>query len=52
MTVVWHMDVWKVSYFDSFEITKFAGYLPSIYKGLTVNRVKVHNYLVMELDFS
>ena len=33
MTVVWHVDDLKVSHVNSFEITKFAGYLSIIYGG-------------------
>ena len=49
--VVWHMDDLKVSHVDSFEITKFEGYLPSIYGGLIVHRGKLHDYLVMYLRY-
>ena len=47
MIVVWHMDGLKVSHINSFEINKFAGYLSSMYVGLTVHRRNVHDYLVM-----
>ena len=44
--VVWHVDDLRVSHFDRFEITDFAGYLSSIYAGLIAHRGKVHDYLV------
>ena len=31
ISLVWHMDDLKVSHVDRFEVTKFVGYLPSIY---------------------
>ena len=31
MTVVWHVDDLAMSHVDSYEVTKFAGYLSSIY---------------------
>ena len=31
---------------------KFAGYVPSIYRGLTVKKGKVHDYFGMVLDYS
>ena len=51
MTVVWNVDDLKVSHVYSFEITKFAGYLSSIYGGLTVHRGKVNDHLVMDLEY-
>ena len=36
--VLWHVDDLKVSHVDSFEITKFSGYLSRIYGGLRVQR--------------
>ena len=50
--VVWHVDDLKVSHVDIFEITKFAWYLKIIYGGLSVQRVKLHDYLEMDLDYS
>ena len=41
----------NVSHFDSFEITKFAEYLTSIYGGSTVHSVKLHGSLGMNLDY-
>ena len=52
MTIVWHVDDLKVSNVDSFEITKFAGYLSIVYGGLEVHMLKVHDYLVMDLHYS
>ena len=51
MMAVWHLDDLKVSHVDSFEITKFSGYLSTIYGELTVHRGKRHDYLVMYLDY-
>ena len=50
MAVVWHVDDLKVSHVDSFEITKFVGYITSIYGGIKVHIGKVHAYLVMDLN--
>ena len=52
MTVVCHVDLLKMSHVDSFEITKFAGYLSRIYGRITVYRIKVHEYLGIDLDYS
>ena len=52
MTVVWHIDGFKVSYMEIFETTKFAGYLSSIHGRLTVHKGKVHDYFTMDLDYS
>ena len=50
MTVVWHMDDLKVSHIDSFEVTKFAGYLSIIYDGLSLHKGKMYDYLGIDLD--
>ena len=42
MAVLWQVEDLKVSHFNSFEITKFEGYLSIIYGGLTVHGIKVH----------
>ena len=52
MIVVWNVDYLKVSHADGFGITKFSCYLDKIYRGLAVKRVKVHNYLGVDLDLS
>ena len=52
MTVVCHVDYLEVSHADSFEITKFSGYMASIYVGLTVNKGKLNDYLGMDLEYS
>ena len=39
MTVVWHVDYFKVSHVDIFEIIKFSGCLSRIYGGLTVRHM-------------
>ena len=52
MTVVCHVDDLKVSYKKAIEITKLVMYLDNIYPGLKLNRSKIHDYLVMNLDFS
>ena len=51
ITAVCHVGELKVSHVDSFEITKFAGYLESKYGGLVVNRGKVCDCSVMSLDY-
>ena len=51
MKVVWHMYDLKVSHVDSFEIIKVVGYLSSIHGGLTVHRLKVHDYLAMDIEY-
>ena len=52
MTVMRHVDDLKVSHKDSFEITKFATYLSTIYgKKLTVHQGKINDYLGMDLDY-
>ena len=52
MVIVWRMGDLKVSHINSFEMTKFAGYISSIYGVPTVHRGKVHNYLGIYLDYS
>ena len=53
MTITWHVDDLKVSHVDSFQITKFAAYLATIYgNGLVVHRGKIHNYLIMDFNFT
>ena len=48
--VVWNVENLKVSFVNSFETNKLAGYLSSIYGELTVNRGNVHDYLGMDID--
>ena len=50
--LVWHVDYLHVSHLNSFEVTKFAVYLSSIYWGLIVHRGKVHEYLGIDLNYS
>ena len=45
------MDDLKVSQVNRFEITKFSGYMSSIYGGLTSHRGKVNEYLGMNLNY-
>ena len=53
MTVVWHVDELKVFHKDLFEVTKFYQYLSTIYGNkLKLHRVKIHDWLVMDLDYS
>ena len=52
MTVVCHVYDLNVLYVNSFEITKFAGYLSIIYGGIAVHRGNVNNYLVRDIDYS
>ena len=47
MTIVWHMDDFKISHVDIFEVTKILCLLDSLYPGLTVKRGRVHTYLGM-----
>ena len=51
MKVVCHVDDLKLSHVDIFEITKFAGYMSSIYGGLIVYRGKVNAYLVIDIEY-
>ena len=52
MAVAWHINEPKVSHKDPFEVTKFSTHLSNVYgKKLTVNRLKVHDYLGMYLDY-
>ena len=46
------MDDLKVAHVNSFEDTKFAGYMTSIYGGLTKHKEKRNYYLVIDLDYS
>ena len=50
MTVVWHVNDFKVSHKDSFEVTKLGAYLHDIYRELKVNHGKLYYYLGMDLD--
>ena len=53
MTVTWHVDDLKISHKDSREVKKFIKHIGDIYGDrMTVHRGKVHDYLVMDLDFS
>ena len=53
MKVVWQNNDLKMSQMEPFKETKFATYLSTIYrKKLTVRRVKVHDYLCIDLDYS
>ena len=51
VAVVWNVHDLKVPHVYSFETTKFAGYLSSIYGVLTVHRGKLHYYLGMDLNY-
>ena len=50
MKVLWHVDELKVSRVYSFEVTKCAGYLSSIYGGISMHRGEIHNDLVIDLN--
>ena len=51
-TVTWHVDDLKISHKDSREVTKCIKHFGDIYfDRMTVHRGKVHDYLVMYLDF-
>ena len=53
MTVCWHVDDFKVSHKDPFEVTKLSTYLAGIYGDkITVTRGPLHEYLGMDLYFS
>ena len=51
MTLVCQVENLKLSCVKSFEITKFIGYLSSIYGGPTIHRKKVKDSWVMDLDY-
>ena len=53
MTVVYPVDDLKVSHKDHFEVTKFSQCLLMIYcNKLKLHRVKIHDYLLMDFDYS
>ena len=53
ITVVWHVEDPKVSHKDPFEVTKFDQHLLTVYGNrLTVHRLKIHDYLGTDLDYS
>ena len=53
MTITCHVYDLKVSHNDASDITKFVMWLEGIYgKNLTFRMGKVHDYLVMDLDYS
>ena len=54
MTITWHVDDLKISYQDSKEVSRMIRCLRKLYGqhgDLTVSRGKVHEYLVMTLDY-
>ena len=52
MTVCWHVDDLKISHRDKDMVTAFAVDMANIYGAkTTTSRGRVHEYLVMELDF-
>ena len=52
MTVCWHVDDLKISHRDQEMVTAFAVKMTNIYGAkTTISRGRVHNYLVMEIDF-
>ena len=52
-TIIWLVDDLKCSHKKSFVNTKFATCLGTIYEQkLTVKRGKIHDYLVMDLNWS
>ena len=51
--VVWDVEYLKLLRKDPIEVTNFAQYLSTIYSNkLNINRVKIHYYLGMNLDYS
>ena len=53
MTVTWNVDDLKIYHKNSLEVTNFLHHFVQIYgERMTVHRVKVHDYVVMDLDFS
>ena len=52
LTVLCHVDDFKVSHKDSFDIKRLSAYLTDIYGMLKVNRGKLHNHLGIDLDYS
>ena len=54
MTVVWHVDDLKVSHVDNKEVDKFVMKMEETFGAeapLSVSHGKIHDYLVMNLDF-
>ena len=51
MRVVLHIVNLNASQVNSFEITKFSGYLSILYEGLTLHKVNVNKYLVIGLYY-
>ena len=52
MATTWHVNDIIVTHKYAFDITKFGMLLEGIYgKNLTDHRVKVHDYLIMDLDY-
>ena len=51
MTVCWHVDNLKVSHVDPKEVTNVMEWLYGIYGEMMITRSKVHEYLVLTLDF-
>ena len=53
LMVTFHVNNLKVSHMDPSRITMFACYLSRIYGNkIVVHRVKVHDYLGINFDFS
>ena len=53
MTVTWHVDDLKIPHKNKKEVSTFIIQLSRSYGDkISVNRVKVHDYLGMDLDFS
>ena len=51
--VVWDVEYLKLLRKDPIEVTNFAQYLSKIYSNkLNINRVKIHYYIGMNLDYS
>ena len=52
MTVTWHVDDLNIYHKDTREVTTFIKHFGDIYGDrMTVHRVKLHDYLGMDLDF-
>ena len=52
LTVIWNVEILKVSHKDPFEVTRLVGYQNDIYGGLKVYYGEVHDYLGIYLDSS
>ena len=50
--IIWHVDDLKISHKDAGKVTKMIPHLEYIYGAMSVNQVKNHTYLSMEMYFT